>query len=133
MGWRRLGLLVLASWLAAVGVAYDQIADDAGLGWLAAIGSVVLVVAAAAIVVLFIWPTALLAFRVTATLGPAGIATRPLVVFVNYGTGYVESGWSVVLSVLVYGALTLTGGWLWIYRVGPWVGRQRSGVKVAGD
>jgi hypothetical protein len=134
VGWRRLGLFAIAGWLVAVAVTFERIADAANLdSLLPEIGAPVLFAAAVAVLVMFIRPTSKAAYRAAAVLIPTGLIIRPLIVFMNYAAGFTRSGWSVVGAVLVYGALAIGGGLLWILKVGPWVGRQRAAATVPGD
>jgi hypothetical protein len=134
MGWRRLGLIVIAAWLAAVAVTFEKIAQAADLdALLPELGAPVLLAASIAVLTVCLRPTSKTAYRAAAVLIPVGLIVRPLVVFMNYAAGFTRSGWSVAGAVLVYGALALGGGLLWILKVGPWVGRQRAGATVPGD
>jgi hypothetical protein len=134
VGWRRLGLLVIAAWLIGLAVTFERIADAADLdALLPEAGAPVLIAAAVAVLVLFVRPSSRFAYRAAAVLGPTGLIIRPLIVFMNYAAGFTRSGWSVIGAVLVYGALAIGGGLLWILKVGPWVGRQRAAATVPGD
>jgi hypothetical protein len=134
MGWRRIGLLVIAAWLAAIAVTFERIATAADLdALLPEVGAPILIAAGAAVSWLFVRPTSRTAYRVAAVLGPVGLIVRPLVVFLNYAAGFTRSGWSVIAAALVYGALALGGGLWWIFKVGPWLGRQRANAMVPGD
>jgi hypothetical protein len=134
MGWRRVGLIVIAAWLAAVAVTFEKIATAADLdALLPEFGAPILLAASIAVVCLCIRPTSKTAYRAAAVLLPLGLVVRPLIVFMNYAAGFTRSGWSVAGAVLVYGALALGAGLLWILKVGPWVGRQSAGATVPGD
>lgn len=134
MGWRRLGLLVIAGWLALLGVSWDGIANAADLdALLPEIGAPLLYAAALLILVMVVTPSCRWAYVLAGPLAIGGIATRPLVTYLNYAAGFTRSGWAVVGSVLAYGALAVAGGWLWTHKVGPWSGRQQAGAAAPGD
>lgn len=134
MGWRRLGLLVVATWLAAVGFTFDRIAEDAALDrLLPELGAPLMYVAAVLMVVLVVRPATRWAFVLAGPVAVGGLIARPIVVWMNYVVGYTRSGWAVVGAVLIYGALAVWVMWWWIWRVGPWSGRQQVGVGAPGD
>lgn len=134
MGWRRLGLLAIAGWLVALAVAFDGISDAAGLdALLPELGSPLMYVGAAFIVVLCVFPTCRVAYMLGGPLAIGGLIARPLIVWLNYAAGFTRSGWSVLAAVLIYGLLAAIGVWLQVWKVGPWMGRHKRGVLAPGD
>jgi hypothetical protein len=129
--WRRVGVFAMAAGWATLAVSYWFLRGNENylpLFWPLWFGATSVVTAWFAIS-----PKNDLLFRAAGAMGVIGFASRPAAVYVNYAAGTVRSGWSVVVSVVVYGFATVLLWEFWLRVVRLWHIRYKAEYLAKGD
>lgn len=133
-GWRRILLALPVGALAALAIAFAGVerAVDAD-EMVPYLWTVLCAVASVLVFAVMLFPGNRMLFRLAGALALTAVGTRPLGVFANYLFGFTRSGWSVIVSTVIYPSWAMLAALWWFDRVGPWQVRHQLRATVEGD
>lgn len=78
-------------------------------------------------------PKSEMLWRLSGAFGVTALASRPAGVFLRWIDGTLTSGWSILISIVIYSMSAMLLWWFWIREVGDWHHRHQHNLQIKGD